>query len=212
MTRVRFVIFAIVGTVVLATITASTILAGGLNYEGEDFCQEHPAWPNGTYLGQMHPFHSDFYRGYAERRGWDPCTTWAADQRHSAIKGLRALGYSVTVPGLPPVDVERLGHMGLFGQCRDPEGTYVRIIDVTEGRWGCYGVIVDGSVYFGTIELARSNGDAVYVSRLPTGTPVFVRTLYFLTGPTGYTPFSKTIRTFHTEKGLDPLSISHWAW
>ena len=57
-----------------------------------------PAWPNGTYLGQMHPYHSDFYRGYAERRGWDPCTTWATDQRNSAIRGLRELGYTVIAP------------------------------------------------------------------------------------------------------------------
>ena len=70
-----------------------------LNYEGEDFCQDSPAWPNGTYLGQMHPYHSDFYRGYAERRGWDPCETWATDQRNSAIRGLRELGYTVTAPG-----------------------------------------------------------------------------------------------------------------
>ena len=66
-----------------------------LNYEGEDFCQDSPAWPDGTYLGQMHPYHSDFYRGYAERRGWDPCATWATDQRNSAIRGLRELGYTV---------------------------------------------------------------------------------------------------------------------
>ena len=50
----------------------------------------------------MHPYHSDFYRGYAERRGWDPCTTWATDQRHSAIRGLRELGYTVVPPGESP--------------------------------------------------------------------------------------------------------------
>ena len=25
------------------------------NYEGENFCKDTPSWPNGTYLGQMHP-------------------------------------------------------------------------------------------------------------------------------------------------------------
>ena len=80
----------------LAVVATGVVLA--LNYEGEDFCQDSPAWPNGTYLGQMHPYHSDFYRGYAERRGWDPCTTWATDQRNSAIRGLRELGYAVTEP------------------------------------------------------------------------------------------------------------------
>ena len=62
------------------------------NYAGESFCKDTPSWPNGTYLGQMHPFHSTFYRGFAERRGWDPCVTWAQDQRNSAIRGLRELG------------------------------------------------------------------------------------------------------------------------
>ena len=36
-----------------------------------------------------------------ERRGWDPCTTWATDQRNSAIRGLRELGYTVTAPEAP---------------------------------------------------------------------------------------------------------------
>lgn len=67
-------------TAVLTLAALTTGLVFALNYEGENFCQDSPAWPNGTYLGQMHPYHSDFYRGYAERRGWDPCTTWATDQ------------------------------------------------------------------------------------------------------------------------------------
>ena len=91
---------AVVGAALaLAAITTGVVFA--LNYEGEDFCQDTPAWPGGTYLGQMHPYHSDFYRGYAERRGWDPCTTWAADQRRSAIRGLRELGYTVIDPAAP---------------------------------------------------------------------------------------------------------------
>ena len=72
----------------------------GESYEGEAFCRDTAAWPNGTYLGQMHPFHANFYKGFAERRGWEPCETWATDQRNSAIRGLRALGYTVT--GNPP--------------------------------------------------------------------------------------------------------------
>ncbi|MCY3912176.1 MAG: ankyrin repeat domain-containing protein [Chloroflexi bacterium] len=81
---------------IVAAITAGVVFAQ--NYEGEDFCQDTPSWPNGTYLGQMHPYHSDFYRGFAERRGWDPCVTWAQDQRNSAIRGIRELGYTVTEP------------------------------------------------------------------------------------------------------------------
>ena len=93
----RRIIVPLAAAALLAVVATGVVLA--LNYEGEAFCQDSPAWPNGTYLGQMHPYHSDFYRGYAERRGWDPCTTWATDQRHSAIRGLRELGYTVVPPG-----------------------------------------------------------------------------------------------------------------
>ena len=93
----RRIIVPLATAALLAVVATGVVLA--LNYEGEAFCQDSPAWPNGTYLGQMHPYHSDFYRGYAERRGWDPCTTWATDQRHSAIRGLRELGYAVVPPG-----------------------------------------------------------------------------------------------------------------
>ena len=93
----RRIIVPLAAAALLAVVATGVVLA--LNYEGEDFCQDSPAWPNGTYLGQMHPYHSDFYRGYAERRGWDPCTTWATDQRNSAIRGLRELGYTVVPSG-----------------------------------------------------------------------------------------------------------------
>ena len=99
----RRVLFGILALGLLAGVTTSVVFA--LNYEGEDFCSHAKAWPGGTYLGQMHPYHSEFYRGFAERRGWDPCVTWAMDQRNSAIRGLRELGYTVTAPGggAPPV-------------------------------------------------------------------------------------------------------------
>ena len=88
--------FAPLVALVLAAVTAGVVVA--LNYEGEDYCRDYPAWPNGTYLGQMHPHHSNFYAGYAERRGWDPCVTWALDQRGSAVRGLRELGFQVVEP------------------------------------------------------------------------------------------------------------------
>ena len=97
----RRMLWTLVGIGLLAGLSTGVVLA--LNYEGEDFCEHAKAWPGGTYLGQMHPYHSNFYRGYAERRGWDPCVTWATDQRNSAIRGLRELGYTVTASGAPAV-------------------------------------------------------------------------------------------------------------
>lgn len=85
----------IVLLLVVVAIIATTGTVFALNYEGEDFCRDTPAWPNGTYLGQMHPYHSDFYTRYANARNWDPCETWASDQRDSAIRGLRESGYYV---------------------------------------------------------------------------------------------------------------------
>ena len=98
----RRILLALGAASIAVAVTVGVVFAQ--NYEGEDFCQDTPSWPNGTYLGQMHPYHSDFYRGYAERRGWDPCVTWAQDQRNSAIRGIRELGYTVTEPegGAPP--------------------------------------------------------------------------------------------------------------
>ena len=109
----RRIIVPLATAALLAVVATGVVLA--LNYEGEAFCQDSPAWPNGTYLGQMRPYHSDFYRGYAERRGWDPCTTWATDQRNSAIRGLRELGYTVTAPlaGVPPVSPTAASWRGL---------------------------------------------------------------------------------------------------
>ena len=81
--------------ILLALMLAAFGTVYALSYEGEDYCRDHPAWPNGTYLGQMHPYHVEFYRGFAERRGWDPCATWAADQQASAVHGLRRAGYQI---------------------------------------------------------------------------------------------------------------------
>lgn len=200
----RRVLLTILAIGLLAGVTTSVVFA--LNYEGEDFCQDTPAWPNGTYLGQMHPYHSDFYRGFAERRGWDPCTTWAADQRNSAIRGLRELGYAVTALGTPPVEVQQLGPMGLYGQCRNAAGIYVRIINVSEGLWTCYGVVVSNRAYFGNIELVNS-GEGLH---LPSGTPIKIEGLYFLGNPRAH-PWLD-IQSYHTEKGLDPAWVTGWSW
>ncbi len=107
----------------------------------------------------------------------------------------------------PPV-VDEFGSMGLFGQCRNPSGAYVRIINVTEGLWSCYGIVFHGSVYVGTVKLAESDGIGLSVTlRLNPGTPLLVHGLYFLGGP----EYDK-IRTFHKEKGTGALSSEYWTW
>ena len=64
-----------------------------LSYDGESYCRDHPAWPNGTYLGQMHRQHIDHYvKHFGEARA---CERWAEDQEKSAVEGLRRKGYQV---------------------------------------------------------------------------------------------------------------------
>ena len=55
--------------------------------------------PGGSYLGQMHPYHVDFYTAHADALGLDRCEAWATDQKNSAIRGLRELGYTIFGPG-----------------------------------------------------------------------------------------------------------------
>ncbi len=142
----RRILWAVTGAVLMAALAAGVVFA--LNYEGEDFCQESPAWPNGTYLGQMHPYHSDFYRGYAERRGWDPCVTWATDQRNSAIRGLRELGYTVTAPDAPaPVpDDSNL-------QTTTRAGMWLSVVNTDAGRLEVQVLIISTSVVVDTFGL-----------------------------------------------------------
>ena len=82
---------------ILALTTGGVVFA--VNYFGEDFCRDAKAWPGGSYLGQMHPFHVEIYSAHAGATGQDPCGLWALDQRYSAVRGLRELGYTVFGPG-----------------------------------------------------------------------------------------------------------------
>lgn len=75
----------------LTLATAGTVLA--LTYDGESYCRDHPAWPNGSYLGQMHRQHIDHYVNHFGEDG--ACARWAADQHASAVNGLRRAGYQV---------------------------------------------------------------------------------------------------------------------
>ncbi len=86
-------LLATLGTVGLLLATTGVVVA--LTYDGEATCRDMPAWPGGSYLGQMHPYHVQHYLTHTD----DPCTAWALDQRYSAVRGLRELGYTVFGPG-----------------------------------------------------------------------------------------------------------------
>ena len=82
-----------VGLLVLTSTGA--VLA--FHYDGEQYCADHPAWPNGSWLGQFHPWHQQHYINVFGLEA--ACPNWASDQRKSAISGLRQLRYSVIEPG-----------------------------------------------------------------------------------------------------------------
>ena len=102
----RLLIRSIAVAIIAVGIFLGAVGAAEEEYEGASYCRDYPAWPNGSYLGQMHPYHSDFYTRFAERRGWNPCETWANDQRNSAVRGLRELGHTF----LTPPEVEGFTH------------------------------------------------------------------------------------------------------
>lgn len=83
-------------------------------YAGEEYCIDHPAWPNGSWLGQSHPWHQQHYINVFGREA--ACGAWAADQRRSAIDGLRALGYKVEDPPPPPTHHVEASEFTFLGQ------------------------------------------------------------------------------------------------
>ena len=87
--RIRLVVIGIFLGLTLAAF--GTVYA--LSYDGESYCRDHPAWPNGTYLGQMHRQHIDHYVKHFGEAG--ACERWANDQEKSAVEGLRRKGYQV---------------------------------------------------------------------------------------------------------------------
>ena len=75
-----------------------------VRYEGDRVCADHPAWPNGTTLSDMHPYHFEFYTGLSVFEGdvQAACERWANDQLASALQGvilfMRQVGYTVIPP------------------------------------------------------------------------------------------------------------------
>lgn len=86
---------------VLAALWVSAVAVGAVaateaRYQGEEYCSDFPAWSNGSWLGQFHPWHQQHYINVFGRDA--ACAAWANDQRNSAIAGLQADGYTVVAP------------------------------------------------------------------------------------------------------------------
>lgn len=92
-------LFQMISAAMLAVgLNVGIVVAQDENYPGESDCAYFTAWPGGSHLSQMHPYHVRSYEGYAASKGWNACVAWARDQMNSAINGLRAVGYSLTTP------------------------------------------------------------------------------------------------------------------
>ena len=130
-------------------------------YEGASYCRDYVAWPGGSYLGQMHPYHSDFYTRFAERRGWNPCETWAADQRNSAIRGLSQLGYAfLTLPESHDFTHTVSGHGAQVSEAFAlPDGRY-RVVTSLQGNHSTRGS--SGGANFDA-RLRSSNGNQAFL-------------------------------------------------
>lgn len=104
--------------VALVLLAAFAGAAGALNFDGEGYCQDHPAWPNGSWLGQFHPWHQQHYKNvFGEEAA---CPNWARDQRNSAVNGLRELGYTVSEPRDPSKPVNGYGRVLSVGSTSSP--------------------------------------------------------------------------------------------
>ena len=92
-------------------------------------CRHHVAWPDGLYLGQLHPALVDAY--VAQHRqvdgGEDPCSIWANAHRASAIQGLRAMGYTVLEPE-PRISWTIWWGHGLWASITDADGDRMTLV------------------------------------------------------------------------------------
>ena len=101
------------------------MLAGGPAIGQTETCQDHRAWPSGPHLSEKIPsIVSLFFAVHGE----GACEQWAEEHRQSAVKGLRALGYSVEQPFVPVVDVDGRTFRGsgdAWGEVTLETGCYV---------------------------------------------------------------------------------------
>lgn len=94
LSRLRWSIAVAVGIFLLSS--GAVLATTNFHFDGEEYCSAHPAWPNGSWLGQFHPWHQQHYKNvFGEEAA---CPNWASDQRNSAINGLRDLGFTVSEP------------------------------------------------------------------------------------------------------------------
>ena len=126
----------------LSAVTAVGVLAtADIRYEGDRVCDAHKAWPDGTSLSDMHPYHFNFYTGLSAFAGDTDaaCAKWASDQRASAIRGLRELGYVVQAPTQEAPQTNEI-----------PEPTATLWVYLSDGRFGIDAQVV--SHYTTTID------------------------------------------------------------
>ena len=114
--RLRWMIAAVI--VMLLLSSGAVIAATTFHFDGEEYCAEHQAWPNGSWLGQFHPWHQQHYKNvFGEEAA---CPNWAIDQRNSAIAGLRALGFTVSEPRDASQPVNGYGRILSTGPASSP--------------------------------------------------------------------------------------------
>ena len=93
-----------------ATFLALTLIfAATISASAQTDCSDHRAWPDGPHLSEKNDFIVDLFNAVW---GDKACEQWAGEHRLSAVKGLRKLGYEVTAPVAPVLQVDELTFRG----------------------------------------------------------------------------------------------------
>ncbi len=99
----------------------------------QTYCRHHAAWPTGIHLGHLHPYYVNWYmENHGAGEFAYPCSAWASDQRDSAVRGLRAMGYTV----IPPEERIRWGFAvfhGLSVFITDADGDRIEVASTGAG-------------------------------------------------------------------------------